>query len=109
MVSSLTALEFGWYGQFWVAILDDIGSDMLFWEDSRNVLKSRFLLLSWSIQPGTSCERLNPGLVSNLSSTWDYSTLTYGNGDMGTPGDQNSVYVNSFAQNSWAFIKAFVQ
>jgi len=64
---------------------------------------------SWSIQPGISCERINPGWVSNLSSTWDYSTLIYGNGDMGTPGDENSVYVNSFAQNSWAFIKAFVQ
>ena len=45
MVSSLTALEFRWYGQFRVAILDDIETNMLFWEDSRNVLKSRFLLL----------------------------------------------------------------
>jgi len=42
---SLTALEFRWYAQFRVAILDDIETNMLFWEDSQNVLKSRFLLL----------------------------------------------------------------
>ena len=41
----IDTLEFRWYGQFWVAILDDIETNMLFWEDSRNVLKSRFLLL----------------------------------------------------------------
>ncbi|NOQ21768.1 MAG: hypothetical protein GQ565_03840 [Candidatus Aegiribacteria sp.] len=64
---------------------------------------------SWPIQAGISCERINPGWVSNLVSTWDPATLTFGNGDMGTPGARNSVYVNSFAQNSWAFIKAFVQ
>lgn len=64
---------------------------------------------NWPIQIGRSCERINPGWVSNLRSTWDTSQLTYGNGDTGTPGTQNSVYENSFAQNSWAFIKAFVQ
>lgn len=64
---------------------------------------------SWPIQEGISCERINPGWVSNLVSTWDYATIAYGNGDMGTPGSQNSVYINSFTQNSWAFIKAFVE
>ncbi len=64
---------------------------------------------SWPILPGISCERVNPGWVSNIASTWDVATLTYGDGDMGTPGVQNSVYENSFAQNSWAFIKAFVE
>ena len=64
---------------------------------------------SWPILPGISCERVNPGWVSNMASTWDFATLTYGDGDMGTPGVQNSVYENSFAQNSWAFIKAFVE
>ncbi len=63
---------------------------------------------SWPIQPGISCERINPGWVSNNASTWDLATLSFGSGDMGTPGIQNSVYTNSFAQNSWAFIKAFV-
>lgn len=64
---------------------------------------------SWPIQPGASCERINPGWLSNSKSSWDFPTLTFGLGDMGTPGGQNSVYQNSFAQNSWAFIKAFVQ
>lgn len=64
---------------------------------------------SWPIQAGFSCERINPGWVSNHASTWDLATISFGNGDMGTPGAQNSVYENSFAQNSWAFIKAFVE
>jgi hypothetical protein len=64
---------------------------------------------SWPIQEGISCERINPGWVSSVASTWDLATIHYGNGDMGTPGAQNSVYENSFAQNSWAFIKAFVE
>ena len=64
---------------------------------------------SWPVQAGFSCERINPGWVSNHPSTWDLATLSFGSGDMGTPGFQNSVYVNSFAQNSWAFIKAFVE
>jgi len=64
---------------------------------------------SWPVQSGYSCERINPGWISNDASSWDIAVLSYGNGDMGTPGSQNSVYVNSFAQNSWAFIKAFVQ
>lgn len=64
---------------------------------------------SWPIQTGFSCERINPGWVSNNASTWDLALKPYGNGDMGTPGTQNSVYENSFAQNSWAFIKAFVE
>lgn len=63
---------------------------------------------SWPVQNGFSCERINPGWVSNHPSTWDLATLSFGSGDMGTPGSQNSVYENSFAQNSWAFIKAFV-
>ncbi|OPL18119.1 MAG: hypothetical protein AVO35_06345 [Candidatus Aegiribacteria sp. MLS_C] len=63
----------------------------------------------WPVMPGVSCERINPGWVSNSSSSWDYCTVVFGMGDMGTPGSQNSVYQNSFAQNSWAFIKAFVQ
>lgn len=63
----------------------------------------------WPIQAGISCERINPGWISNHASTWDLATLSFGSGDMGTPGAQNSVYVNSFVQNSWAFIKAFVQ
>ncbi len=63
---------------------------------------------NWPVQIGISCERINPGWVSNHPSTWDLATLSFGSGDMGTPGAQNSVYENSFAQNSWAFIKAFV-
>ena len=62
----------------------------------------------WSITSGCSCERINPGWVSSLPSTWDFCTSVYGNGDLGSPGEINSVYENSFAQNSWAFIKAFV-
>lgn len=64
---------------------------------------------NWPVTDGCSCERINPGWISSMPSTWDESTLTYGKGDFGTPGSLNSVYQNSFAQNSWAFIKAFVQ
>lgn len=63
----------------------------------------------WPIQTGFSCERINPGWVSNHASTWALALNSFGAGDMGTPGTQNSVYENSFAQNSWAFIKAFVE
>lgn len=64
---------------------------------------------AWPILPGSSCERINPGWVSGMSSSWGSATTPFGDGDLGTPGEQNSVYENSFAQNSWAFIKAFVQ
>jgi hypothetical protein len=63
----------------------------------------------WPVEPGASCERINPGWSSSSPSSWSPSTSVFGDGDKGTPGSQNSVYENSFAQNSWAFIKAFVQ
>ncbi len=62
---------------------------------------------SWPVEAGRSTERVNPGWVSNSSSSWESAMSIYGDGDYGTPGEQNSVYENSFAQNSWAFIKAF--
>jgi hypothetical protein len=64
---------------------------------------------SWDIIPGASCERMNPGWVSNLASSWAHAVLIFGDGDLGTPGLINSVFQNSFAQNTWAFIKAFSQ
>ena len=64
---------------------------------------------TWDVIPGHSCERMNPGWVSNLSSSWAHSIETFGNGDSGTPGFLNSVFQNSFTQNTWAFIKAFSQ
>lgn len=76
---------------------------------SREIIDEIVYTSSWPITEGRSCERINPGWISNMPSTWDESTLTFGNGDFGTPGTLNSVYENSFAQNSWAFIKAFVQ
>ena len=62
---------------------------------------------TWDIIPGHSCERMNPGWVSNLASSWAHAISSFGNGDQGTPGIINSVFQNSFAQNTWAFIKAF--
>jgi hypothetical protein len=64
---------------------------------------------TWDIIPGHSCERMNPGWVSNLASSWAHAILSFGAGDQGTPGFLNSVFQNSFAQNTWAFIKAFSQ
>mgnify|MGYP006290684895 CR=1 FL=1 len=63
----------------------------------------------WPVQPGASCERINPGWISSTPSSWDCALSVFGSGDRGTPGLQNSVYQNSFTQNSWAFIKAFVE
>ena len=63
---------------------------------------------SWPVCSGASCERINPGWESGQPSTWAAGEYTFGQGDYGTPGHQNSVYSNSFAQNSWAFIKAFI-
>lgn len=77
--------------------------------DSRQVSDEVEYDGSWPVTPGCSCERINPGWVSGLSSSWDTATQSFGDGDLGTPGLQNSVYENSFAHNSWAFIKAFVQ
>lgn len=64
---------------------------------------------TWPVCNGASCERINPGWESGLSSSWGASVYTFGLGDCGTPGQQNSVYSNSFVQNSWAFIKAFIE
>lgn len=64
---------------------------------------------SWAVEPGRTCEKINPGWASNLPSSWDSATDPFGNGDLGTPGAENSVFQNSFGQNTWAFIKAFVQ
>lgn len=64
---------------------------------------------SWPVSPGFSCERINPGWIAMLSSSWGTSLSTFGSGDFGTPGLLNSVFENSFAENTWAFIKAFVQ
>lgn len=63
----------------------------------------------WPISIGFSCERMNPDWTVGLPSNWAASLTTYGEGDRGTPGARNSVYENSFASNTWAFIKAFVQ
>lgn len=62
----------------------------------------------WDIEPGTSLERLNPGWAAADRGSWKHSISEYGNGDLGTPGEQNSVFSNGFGQNTWAFIKAFV-
>jgi len=64
---------------------------------------------TWPVEPGCSCERINPNWTVGLSSSWAGAVFTFGDGDKGTPGEKNSVYENSFASNTWAFIKAFVQ
>lgn len=63
---------------------------------------------TWDLIPGASLERLNPGWSAADQESWKHSNTEYGNGDLGTPGHQNSVYSNGFGQNTWAFIKAFV-
>lgn len=64
---------------------------------------------TWDVQPGRTCEKINPGWASSLSSSWAAAIDAFGDGDLGTPGLENSVFQNSFGQNTWAFIKAFVQ
>ncbi len=71
-------------------------TDIVDWDDS------------WPIESGASCERINPGWESGIPSTWGVAQNTFGSGDLGSPGEKNSIYSNSFAQNSWAFIKAFI-
>lgn len=63
---------------------------------------------NWDIEPGASLERVNPGWAASERESWLHSTIVYGDGDLGTPGVQNSVFSNGFGQNTWAFIKAFV-
>jgi len=63
---------------------------------------------SWDLYPGASLERVNPGWSASDQDSWCHSVEAYGNGDLGTPGSQNSVYSDGFGQNTWAFIKAFV-
>lgn len=63
----------------------------------------------WPIIHGYSCERINPDWTAGNESSWALSTSIFGDGDYGTPGARNSVFENSFASNTWAFIKAFVQ
>ncbi len=92
-------------------------SDFTIHDTGRLTIRNNYSILvdeivfdaSWPIHTGVSCERINPGWISNHSSSWDLAMNVFGSGDMGTPCLQNSVYENSFAQNSWAFIKAFVE
>lgn len=63
---------------------------------------------TWDVNPGASLERINPGWSANDRASWCHSIYSYGNGDLGTPRVKNSVFSNSFGQNTWAFIKAFV-
>jgi len=63
---------------------------------------------SWDLYPGASLERVNPGWSADDRESWCHSVNAYGNGDLGTPGTQNSVFSDGFGQNTWAFIKAFV-
>jgi hypothetical protein len=63
---------------------------------------------TWNIIPGASLERLNPGWSATDPGSWQHSIVEFGSGDLGTPGRQNSVFSNGFGQNTWAFIKAFV-
>jgi hypothetical protein len=88
--------------------LDDAGELTLY---TRTGLTSDYIDFdgTWDILPGYSCERMNPGWVSNLASSWAHAINSFGDGDNGTPGMINSIFQNSFAQNTWAFIKAFSQ
>ncbi len=88
--------------------LDDTGRLRLY-DSDMNVVDAFEYDSGWPVEAGSSCERINPGWISTLPSTWGSAIYHFGSGDNGTPGDVNSVYENSFAQNSWAFIKAFVQ
>lgn len=87
--------------------LSDEGSLLL--EDER-INNQEFLSwnASWDLYPGASLERINPGWSANDRDSWCHSVDAYGNGDLGTPGTQNSVFSDGFGQNTWAFIKAFV-
>lgn len=93
------------YGNF---TINDTGRLTLI-SASREIIDEIIYTSSWPVTAGHSCERINPGWISSTPSTWDVSTIAFGNGDFGSPGSLNSVYENSFVQNSWAFIKAFVQ
>jgi uncharacterized protein len=64
---------------------------------------------TWPIATSRSCERINPGWICSISASWASAIDSFGQGDLGTPGEVNSVFQNSFAENTWAFIKAFVQ
>ncbi len=44
---------------------------------------------------GHSMELINPELNNNLSENWGESVTQFGDGDYGTPGERNSVYVAS--------------
>lgn len=88
--------------------IDQTGSLALY-SQSRSLIDFVEYNLDWPILDGISCEKINPGWLSCDASSWDYAVVVYGAGDLGTPGSQNSVFQNNFVQNSWAFIKAFVQ
>jgi len=86
------------------------GSGSLTLIDPRgNVVESISYDAGWPVIRGCSCERINPDWAVGSVSSWALSTSIFGDGDHGTPGARNSVYENSFASNTWAFIKAFVQ
>ncbi len=78
--------------------------------ESRQIDRNEFFSwdATWDLYPGASLERANPGWSANDPDSWFHSVDSYGNGDLGTPGTQNSVFSDGFGQNTWAFIKAFV-
>lgn len=73
------------------------------------VMESIVYTSTWPVSNGESTERFNPGWMASFQGSWSQSIAPYGAGDMGTPGGVNSIFENSFAENTWAFIKAFVQ
>lgn len=84
------------YGSLLISSFGSDGSEFVSWDGL------------WDLEEGSSLERLNPGWASSDRESWLHSTTQYGDGDNGTPGQQNSVFSNGFGQNTWAFIKAFV-
>ena len=88
--------------------LDQTG-DLLLSSDDSDIQEFFCWDNSWDIEPGSSLERLNPGWAASDRESWLHSTSSYGDGDRGTPGHQNSVFSNGFGQNTWAFMKAFIR
>ncbi len=62
--------------------------------ESRQIDRSEFFSwdATWDLYPGASLERANPGWSANDPDSWFHSIDAYGNGDLGTPGNQNSVF-----------------
>ena len=70
--------------------LNNENDNIFLFDQNKNIIDEVSYYDFWGGDQGISLERINPNLASNDSSNWNSSVNFYG----GTPGEQNSIFVD---------------